>query len=205
MASCRISGGQIVGAFVSWCWLLNTWPQGVFPAGITCFAGVSSLLGGRGEPLEERQWSLEFLSLLHMGFNLCGVPTMKRSCAIFWPESSDKYQPWCLVGPEDHSFRALMLAGEHLAPRRCLPRFYLIAGLTWLLGVCGDLFGELPRSRGFLPRMALTLKWPCVICWPSTRQKMPFQGDAPEGGDTFWWQLWGEIAWAEIGWWNGTS
>ena len=38
-----------------------------------------------------------------------------------------------------------------------------------------------------------------------TRPKMPFQGDAPEGGDTFWWQLWEEIAWAEIGWWNGTS
>ena len=37
-----------------------------------------------------------------------------------------------------------------------------------------------------------------------TRPKMPFQGDLPEGGDTFQWQLWEEIAWAEIGWWNGT-
>ena len=36
------------------------------------------------------------------------------------------------------------------------------------------------------------------------RAKMPFQGDAPEGSDTFQWQLWEEIAWAEIGWWNGT-
>ena len=32
-----------------------------------------------------------------------------------------------------------------------------------------------------------------------TRTKMPFQGDAPEGGDTFLWQLLEEIAWAEIG------
>ena len=24
-----------------------------------------------------------------------------------------------------------------------------------------------------------------VIFWPLTRPKMPFQGDAPEGGDTF--------------------
>ena len=31
------------------------------------------------------------------------------------------------------------------------------------------------------------------------------QGDAPEGSDTFQWQLCEEIAWAEIGWWNGTS
>ena len=34
--------------------------------------------------------------------------------------------------------------------------------------------------------------------------KMLFQGDAPEGSDTFQWQLGEEIAWAEIGWWNGT-
>ena len=32
-----------------------------------------------------------------------------------------------------------------------------------------------------------------------TRPKMPFQGDAPEGSDTFQWQLGEEIAWAEIG------
>ena len=45
-----------------------------------------------------------------------------------------------------------------------------------------------------------------VLCFDLlTRPKMPFQGDAPEGGDTFEWQLWEEIAWAEIGWWNGTS
>ena len=31
------------------------------------------------------------------------------------------------------------------------------------------------------------------------------QGDAPEGSDTFQWQLCEKIAWAEIGWWNGTS
>ena len=24
-----------------------------------------------------------------------------------------------------------------------------------------------------------------VVFWPSTRPKMPFQGDAPEGSDTF--------------------
>ncbi len=28
-----------------------------------------------------------------------------------------------------------------------------------------------------------------VVFWPSTRPKMPFQGDAPEGSDTFLWQL----------------
>ena len=47
----------------------------------------------------------------------------------------------------------------------------------------------------------------CVMFWPSTRpnkKKMLFQGDAPEGSDTFQWQLGEEIAWAEIGWWNGT-
>ena len=30
-------------------------------------------------------------------------------------------------------------------------------------------------------------------------KKMLFQGDAPEGSDTFQWQLGEEIAWAEIG------
>ena len=34
---------------------------------------------------------------------------------------------------------------------------------------------------------------------------LAIQGDAPEGSDTFQWQLGEEIAWAEIGWWNGTS
>ena len=34
---------------------------------------------------------------------------------------------------------------------------------------------------------------------------MPFQGDAPEVGDTFEWQLREEIVWAEIGRWNGMS
>ena len=33
----------------------------------------------------------------------------------------------------------------------------------------------------------------CVVCWPSTRPNMPFQSDAPEGSDTFRWQLWEEI------------
>ena len=28
-----------------------------------------------------------------------------------------------------------------------------------------------------------------VVFWPSTWPKMPFQGDAPEGSDTFQWQL----------------
>ena len=45
----------------------------------------------------------------------------------------------------------------------------------------------------------------CYILTFLTRPKMPFQGDAPEGSDTFQWQLGEEIAWAEIGWWNGTS
>ena len=38
-----------------------------------------------------------------------------------------------------------------------------------------------------------------------TQPNMLFQGDAPEGSDTFQWQLGEEIAWAEIGWWNGMS
>ena len=41
--------------------------------------------------------------------------------------------------------------------------------------------------------------------WPFDPAKNAIQGDAPEGGDTFWGQLWEEITWAEIGWWNGTS
>ena len=43
-----------------------------------------------------------------------------------------------------------------------------------------------------------------VMFWPFDPAKNAIQGNAPEGGDTFWWQLWEEIAWAEIGWWNGT-
>ena len=43
-----------------------------------------------------------------------------------------------------------------------------------------------------------------VMFWPVGPAKNAIQGNAPEGGDTFWWQLWEEIAWAEIGWWNGT-
>ena len=34
----------------------------------------------------------------------------------------------------------------------------------------------------------------CVVYWPSTRPNMPLQSDSPEGGDTFRWQLWEEIA-----------
>ena len=33
-----------------------------------------------------------------------------------------------------------------------------------------------------------------VVYWPSIRPNMPFQSDAPEGSDTFRWQLWEEIA-----------
>ena len=40
-----------------------------------------------------------------------------------------------------------------------------------------------------------------LTCWPGQNA---IQGNAPEGSDTFWWHLWEEIAWAEIGWWNGT-
>ena len=40
--------------------------------------------------------------------------------------------------------------------------------------------------------------------WPFDPAKNAIQGDAPEGTDTFYWQLWEEIAWVEIGWWNGT-
>ena len=44
----------------------------------------------------------------------------------------------------------------------------------------------------------------CVMFWPVDPAKNAIQGNAPEEGDTFWWQLWEEIAWAEIDWWNGT-
>ena len=33
-----------------------------------------------------------------------------------------------------------------------------------------------------------------VVYWPSTRQNMPFQSDAPKGSDAFRWQLWEEVA-----------
>ena len=38
----------------------------------------------------------------------------------------------------------------------------------------------------------------CVVYWPSTRPNMPFQSDAPEGSDTFRWQLWEEITLAGL-------
>ena len=43
-----------------------------------------------------------------------------------------------------------------------------------------------------------------VMFWPVDPAKNAIQGNALEGSDTFWWHLWEEIAWAEIGWWNGT-
>ena len=43
-----------------------------------------------------------------------------------------------------------------------------------------------------------------VLTLDQAPQKMLFQGDAPERRETFQWQLGEEIAWAEIGWWNGT-
>ena len=43
-----------------------------------------------------------------------------------------------------------------------------------------------------------------VVFWPFDSAQNAIQGDAPEGSDTFQWQLWEEIAWAEIGSWNGT-
>ena len=48
------------------------------------------------------------------------------------------------------------------------------------------------------------LKYCYVLTFDPAPKKMLFQGDAPEGSDTFQWQLGEEIAWAEIGWWNGT-
>ena len=44
-----------------------------------------------------------------------------------------------------------------------------------------------------------------VVFWPFDPTQNAIQGDAPEGSDTFQWQLCEEIAWAEIGWWNGMS
>ena len=49
------------------------------------------------------------------------------------------------------------------------------------------------------------MQYNCNILTFNPAQKMLFQGDAPEGSDTFQWQLGEEIAWAEIGWWNGTT
>ena len=43
-----------------------------------------------------------------------------------------------------------------------------------------------------------------VMFWPFDPAKNAIQGDAPERSDTFYWQLWEEIAWVEIGWWNRT-
>ena len=43
-----------------------------------------------------------------------------------------------------------------------------------------------------------------VMFWPFDLAKNSIQGDVPEGSDTLQWQLGEEIAWAEIGWWNGT-
>ena len=44
-----------------------------------------------------------------------------------------------------------------------------------------------------------------VMFWPFDPAKNAIQGDTPEGSETFWWQLWEETVWAEIGWWNGTK
>ena len=44
-----------------------------------------------------------------------------------------------------------------------------------------------------------------VLYFDLRSEQNAIQGDAPEGGETFQWQLCEEIAWAEIGWWNGTS
>ena len=38
-----------------------------------------------------------------------------------------------------------------------------------------------------------------VVFWPFDPAQNAIQGDAPEGSDTFQWQLGEEIAWAEIG------
>ena len=37
-----------------------------------------------------------------------------------------------------------------------------------------------------------------VVFWPSTQPNMIFQSDAPEGSDTFRWQLWEEIVQADL-------
>ena len=41
----------------------------------------------------------------------------------------------------------------------------------------------------------------CILAFDPAKNAI--QSDAPEGSDTFWWQLWEEIEWAEIGWRNG--
>ena len=48
-------------------------------------------------------------------------------------------------------------------------------------------------------------KWMIVVFWPFDPAQNTIQDDTPEGSDTFQWQLGEEIAWVEIGWWNGTS
>ena len=35
------------------------------------------------------------------------------------------------------------------------------------------------------PTLYFVVHCPCAVFWPSTRPKMPFQSDAPEGSDTF--------------------
>ena len=49
-----------------------------------------------------------------------------------------------------------------------------------------------------------TIMFTCYVLTFDPAQNA-IQGDAPEGSNTFQWQLWEEIAWAEIGWWNGMS
>ena len=43
----------------------------------------------------------------------------------------------------------------------------------------------------------------CILTFEPAQNAI--QGDAPEGSDTFQWQLGEEIAWGEIGKQNGTS
>ena len=56
-----------------------------------------------------------------------------------------------------------------------------------------------PRLRSPTLLTFTYIKSKCYVLTFDPAQKMLFQGDAPEGSDTFQWQLGEEISWAEIG------
>ena len=77
---------------------------------------------------------------------------------------------------------------------------YSTAPADWAIPF-GDLWAELLTITWLLVMWHFqkqVLPSFCVAYWPSTRPNMPFQSDATEGSDTFRWQLWEEIASADL-------
>ena len=64
--------------------------------------------------------------------------------------------------------------------------FQVLESLFQFFGDCTKSSNYYWYYRHFLfPFFYISWKGPAVVFWPSTRPKMPFQGDAPEGSDTF--------------------